>query len=122
LWTKGTGVLCPHPSGALAGGASADSGHRHGGGDCAGHTFTLTNAPFFSDNGEYLVTAAGYHLEENRYASGEGETIHRTDFTVIPSSVVPSGAEHGVAAHLRPADGESGGAEGESIWTDKYGR
>ena len=49
-----------------------------------GHTFTLTNAPFFSDNGEYLVTAAGYHFEENRYASGEGETVHRTDFTVIP--------------------------------------
>ncbi|MEG5736544.1 type VI secretion system tip protein TssI/VgrG, partial [Enterobacter bugandensis] len=53
-----------------------------------GHTFTLTNAPFFSDNGEYLVTAAGYHFEENRYASGEGETTHRTDFTVIPSAVV----------------------------------
>ncbi|OUK56893.1 type IV secretion protein Rhs [Enterobacter hormaechei] len=52
-----------------------------------GHIFTLTNAPFFSDNGEYLVTAAGYHFEENRYASGEGETIHRTDFTVIPASV-----------------------------------
>ena len=52
-----------------------------------GHTFTLTNAPFFSDNGDYLVTAAGYHLEENRYASGEGETIHRIDFTVIPASV-----------------------------------
>ncbi|MDX7024256.1 contractile injection system protein, VgrG/Pvc8 family, partial [Enterobacter cloacae] len=50
-----------------------------------GHTFTLTNAPFFSDNGDYLVTAAGYHLEENRYASGEGETIHRIDFTVIPA-------------------------------------
>ncbi|MGM8656179.1 contractile injection system protein, VgrG/Pvc8 family, partial [Enterobacter hormaechei subsp. xiangfangensis] len=52
-----------------------------------GHIFTLTNAPFFSDNGEYLVTAAGYHFEENRYASGEGETIHRTDFSVIPASV-----------------------------------
>ena len=38
-----------------------------------GHIFTLTNAPFFSDNGEYLVTAAGYHFEENRYASGEGK-------------------------------------------------
>ena len=71
---------------ALAGGASADSGHG-GGGIAPGHTFTLTNAPFFSDNGDYLVTAAGYHLEENRYASGEGETIHRIDFTVIPASV-----------------------------------
>ena len=27
-----------------------------------------------------------------------------------------------MAADLRPADGESGGAAGESIWTDKYGR
>lgn len=33
------------------------------------------------------MTAAGYHFEENRYASGEGETVHRTDFTVIPASV-----------------------------------
>ena len=36
-----------------------------------GYTFTLINAPFFSDNGEYLTTAADYTLSENRYASGE---------------------------------------------------
>lgn len=88
-----------------------------------GHTFTLTNAPFFSDNGEYLVTAAGYHLEENRYASGEGETIHRTDFTVIPASVVYRPAQ--TTAWPRtygPQTAKVVGPNGESIWTDKYGR
>lgn len=88
-----------------------------------GHTFTLTNAPFFSDNGEYLVTAAGYHFEENRYASGEGETIHRTDFTVIPSAVVYRPAQ--TTAWPRtygPQTAKVVGPSGESIWTDKYGR
>ncbi|MGL4842416.1 MAG: type VI secretion system Vgr family protein [Enterobacter asburiae] len=88
-----------------------------------GHTFTLTNAPFFSDNGEYLVTAAGYHFEENRYASGEGETIHRTDFTVIPSAVVYRPAQ--TTAWPRtygPQTAKVVGPKGESIWTDKYGR
>ncbi|AMJ70385.1 type IV secretion protein Rhs [Enterobacter cloacae] len=88
-----------------------------------GHTFTLTNAPFFSDNGEYLVTAAGYHFEENRYASGEGETIHRTDFTVIPSAVVYRPAQ--ATAWPRtygPQTAKVVGPKGESIWTDKYGR
>ena len=88
-----------------------------------GHTFTLTNAPFFSDNGEYLVTAAGYHLEENRYASGEGETIHRTDFTVIPSAVAYRPAQ--TTAWPRtygPQTAKVVGPNGESIWTDKYGR
>ncbi len=88
-----------------------------------GHIFTLTNAPFFSDNGEYLVTAAGYHFEENRYASGEGETIHRTDFTVIPSAVVYRPAQ--TTAWPRtygPQTAKVVGPNGESIWTDKYGR
>jgi len=88
-----------------------------------GHTFTLTNAPFFSDNGEYLVTAAGYHLEENRYASGEGETIHRTDFTVIPSAVVYRPAQSTAWPRTYgPQTAKVVGPNGESIWTDKYGR
>lgn len=88
-----------------------------------GHTFTLSNAPFFSDNGEYLTTAASYHFEENRYASGEGETIHRTDFTVIPSSVAYRPAQ--TTAWPRtygPQTAKVVGPQGESIWTDKYGR
>ncbi|MDA8477492.1 type VI secretion system tip protein VgrG [Citrobacter sp. Awk 4] len=88
-----------------------------------GHTFTLSNAPFFSDNGEYLTTAASYHFEENRYASGEGETLHRTDFTVIPSSVAYRPAQ--TTAWPRtygPQTAKVVGPQGESIWTDKYGR
>ncbi|WP_395277785.1 type VI secretion system tip protein VgrG [Enterobacter bugandensis] len=88
-----------------------------------GHTFTLTNAPFFSDNGEYLVTAAGYHFEENRYASGEGDTIHRTDFTVIPSAVVYRPAQSTAWPRTYgPQTAKVVGPKGESIWTDKYGR
>lgn len=88
-----------------------------------GHTFTLTNAPFFSDNGEYLVTAAGYHFEENRYASGEGETIHRTDFTVIPASVSYRPAQSTAWPRTYgPQTAKVVGPKGESIWTDKYGR
>ena len=88
-----------------------------------GHIFTLTNAPFFSDNGEYLVTAAGYHFEENRYASGEGETIHRTDFTVIPASVSYRPAQSTAWPRTYgPQTAKVVGPQGESIWTDKYGR
>ena len=88
-----------------------------------GHTFTLTNAPFFSDNGEYLVTAAGYHFEENRYASGEGETIHRTDFSVIPASVSYRPAQSTAWPRTYgPQTAKVVGPQGESIWTDKYGR
>ncbi|HBL8952446.1 TPA: type VI secretion system tip protein VgrG, partial [Enterobacter hormaechei] len=88
-----------------------------------GHIFILTNAPFFSDNGEYLVTAAGYHFEENRYASGEGETIHRTDFTVIPASVSYRPAQSTAWPRTYgPQTAKVVGPQGESIWTDKYGR
>ncbi|WP_313772766.1 type VI secretion system tip protein TssI/VgrG [Enterobacter huaxiensis] len=88
-----------------------------------GHTFTLTNAPFFSDNGEYLVTAVGYHFEENRYASGEGETIHRTDFSVIPASVSYRPAQSTAWPRTYgPQTAKVVGPQGESIWTDKYGR
>ena len=88
-----------------------------------GHTFTLTNAPFFSDNGDYLVTAADYHFEENRYASGEGETIHRTDFSVIPASVSYRPAQSTAWPRTcGPQTAKVVGPDGESIWTDKYGR
>jgi type VI secretion system secreted protein VgrG len=89
-----------------------------------GYTFALLNAPFFSDNGEYLTTAVHYQFEENRYASGDGgETIHRLDFMVIPSSVVFRPAQ--VTAWPRtygPQTAKVVGPKGESIWTDKYGR
>lgn len=89
-----------------------------------GYTFALLNAPFFSDNGEYLTTAVHYQFEENRYASGaDGFTIHRIDFSVIPTSVVfrPAQATPWPRT-FGPQTARVVGPEGESIWTDKYGR
>ncbi|HBS5778868.1 TPA: type VI secretion system tip protein VgrG [Klebsiella aerogenes] len=89
-----------------------------------GATFTLTNAPFFSDNGEYLTTAADYLFEENSYASGGNSDIsHQIYFRVIPSSVVYRPAQ--VTDWPRtygPQTAKVVGPEGESIWTDRYGR
>ncbi|HBR7310336.1 TPA: type VI secretion system Vgr family protein [Klebsiella aerogenes] len=89
-----------------------------------GATFTLTNAPFFSDNGEYLTTAADYYFEENSYASGGNSDIsHQIHFRVIPSSVVYRSAQ--VTDWPRtygPQTAKVVGPEGESIWTDRYGR
>ena len=89
-----------------------------------GATFTLTNAPFFSDNGEYLTTAADYLFEENSYASGGNSDIsHQIHFRVIPSSVVYRPAQ--VTDWPRtygPQTAKVVGPEGESIWTDRYGR
>ncbi|OXH76565.1 hypothetical protein CBI57_22555, partial [Pantoea agglomerans] len=51
-------------------------------------TFSIINAPHFSDNGEYLVTSATYDFAENAYASGDtGDSRHNIHFTVLPSSV-----------------------------------
>ncbi|EMH4164444.1 type VI secretion system tip protein VgrG [Pluralibacter gergoviae] len=89
-----------------------------------GHVFTLTNAPFFSDDGQYLTTEATYQFEENRYASGgDGETIHRTEFTVIPAAVAWRPAQ-GTAwpRTYGPQTARVVGPQGESIWTDRYGR
>ncbi|PWC10135.1 type VI secretion system Vgr family protein, partial [Brenneria corticis] len=89
-----------------------------------GCTFTLTNAPFFSDNGTYLTTQATYHFEENRYASGaDSQTVHRIDFAVIPAAVPfrPAPATPWPRTY-GPQTAKVVGPEGESIWTDKYGR
>ena len=89
-----------------------------------GHRFTLTHAPFFSDNGDYLTIAADYQFEENRYTSGEdNNTIHRTDFTVIPADVVFRPAQRTEWPRTYgPQTAKVVGPEGETIWTDKYGR
>ncbi len=89
-----------------------------------GNTFTLTNAPFFSDDGEYLTIEADYEYEENRYASGsDNNTIHSTRFIVIPSSIPfrPKAATHWPRTG-GPQTAKVVGPNGESIWTDKYGR
>ncbi|MGY5954922.1 type VI secretion system tip protein TssI/VgrG [Kosakonia sp. BK9b] len=89
-----------------------------------GSTFQLTNAAFFNDNGEYLVTSAYYNFEENRYASGaDSETIHRVDFSVIPSSVVYRPPQQTAWPRTYgPQTAKVVGPQGESIWTDRYGR
>ncbi|MEN5013029.1 type VI secretion system tip protein TssI/VgrG [Pantoea agglomerans] len=89
-----------------------------------GFTFSIINAPHFSDNGEYLVTSATYDFAENSYASGDtGDSRHNIHFTVLPSSVTyrtpPETAwpkTHG------PQTAKVVGPKGESIWTDRYGR
>ncbi|QHA87197.1 type VI secretion system Vgr family protein [Serratia rhizosphaerae] len=88
-----------------------------------GCTFTLLNPPFASDNGEYLVLSARYDLEENSYASGGEEAVHRIEMTVIPADTpyrspqrTPWPRTHG------PQTARVVGPQGESIWTDKYGR
>ncbi|MEN4662871.1 type VI secretion system Vgr family protein, partial [Pantoea agglomerans] len=89
-----------------------------------GFTFSIINAPHFSDNGEYLVTSAIYDFAENSYASGDtGDSRHNIHFTVLPSSVTyrtpPETAwpkTHG------PQTAKVVGPKGESIWTDRYGR
>ena len=89
-----------------------------------GNTFTLYNAPFFSDNAEYLTTEANYWLEENNYASGSGsQTMHRIDFTVIPSSVTYRPVQKSAWPRTYgPQTAKVVGPQGESIWTDRYGR
>ncbi|CAM4079533.1 type VI secretion system Vgr family protein [Serratia silvae] len=89
-----------------------------------GHTFTLANAPRAEDQREYLAVEAHYFLTESSYASGDQESgEHRTEFTVVPSSVnwrpsrtTPWPKTHG------PQTAEIVGPEGQPIWTDKYGR
>jgi len=89
-----------------------------------GNTFTLLNAPFFSDNGEYLTIKAVYDFEENSYASSNsGSTIHKVDIVVIPSDVTfrPQPMAEWPRTH-GPQTAKVVGPKGESIWTDKYGR
>lgn len=89
-----------------------------------GFVFTLRNAPFTGDNGDYLVTAAEYDFRENPYSSSDaGETMQRIDFSVIPASTpyrpevkTPWPRTYG------PQTANVVGPAGESIWTDRYGR
>ncbi|QGH61967.1 type VI secretion system Vgr family protein [Serratia proteamaculans] len=88
-----------------------------------GCTFALLNPPFASDGGEYLVLSARYDFEENSYASGGEEAVHRTDFVVIPASTSFRSAQHTPWPRTHgPQTARVVGPQGESIWTDKYGR
>ena len=89
-----------------------------------GCTFALLNAPHGEDNGTYLTLETTYKLQENRYVSGGGdETQHHIGFRVLPATVVyrkeattPWPKTHG------PQTARVVGPQGESIYTDRYGR
>lgn len=89
-----------------------------------GHTFTLGNPPFTGSSSEYLVVSAAYTLEENSYASGSTtDSVHQIQFVVIPADITFRAAQstdwprtHG------PQTARVVGPQGETIWTDKYGR
>ena len=88
-----------------------------------GCTFTLTNPPFASDADDYLIVSALYHFEENTYASGGGESNHTVFLTVIPSSTPFRSAQRTAWPRTHgPQTAKVVGPQGESIWTDKYGR
>jgi len=89
-----------------------------------GFTFSIINAPHFSDNGEYLVTSATYDFAENSYASGDtGDSRHNISFTVLPSSVTyRTPPETRWPKTHGPQTAKVVGPKGESIWTDRYGR
>lgn len=88
-----------------------------------GCSFTLVNPPFISDGGDYLILSARYALEENRYASGDDTPLHRIDFTVIPAETPYRSAQHTPWPRTHgPQTARVVGPQGESIWTDKYGR
>ncbi|MEB7585484.1 type VI secretion system tip protein VgrG [Serratia rubidaea] len=89
-----------------------------------GRAFNLYQAPFAGDNDEYLTTAAVYQLRENRYASGGNSDVqHSIDFTVIPKGVqfrAPPSARW--PRTYGPQTARVVCPEGQSIWTDQYGR
>jgi len=88
-----------------------------------GCTFTLSNPPFASDADDYLILSALYHFEENSYASGGGESNHTVWLTVIPSSTQFRSAQRTALPRTHgPQTAKVVGPQGESIWTDKYGR
>lgn len=100
------------------------SGEGSSQGIAPGYRFQLTQAPRTEDNQAYLVVSAHYFMQENSYASNDNDAgEQRTEFQVVPAGInwrpartTPWPKTHG------PQTAEVVGPEGESIWTDKYGR
>lgn len=92
-------------------------------GICPGCTFTLVNAPRAADNGEYLITATDYDFEENHYASGGEPARHQLIFSALPVDM-PFRPETKTPwpRTCGPQTAKVVGPEGESIWTDRFGR
>ncbi|KOC92733.1 type VI secretion system Vgr family protein [Winslowiella iniecta] len=89
-----------------------------------GYTFTLSQPPYPCDSGDYLVVKASYALQENTYASGgDNDNRHQINFVVIPADVTfRSPQRTGWPRTHGPQTARVVGPNGESIWTDKYGR
>ena len=89
-----------------------------------GYTFTLGNPPFAGSSNDYLVVSAAYTLEENSYASGSAsDTIHQIQFVVIPAATTFRSAQRTEWPRTHgPQTARVVGPQGESIWTDRYGR
>lgn len=92
-------------------------------GICPGSTFMLIKAPLAADNGEYLITGADYLFEENHYASGGELPRHEIRFTALPADV-PFRPEPKAnwPRTFGPQTAKVVGPDGESIWTDRFGR
>ena len=89
-----------------------------------GHIFQLENAPFPDGNSSYTIIRAVYQFEENPYSTSDSsESVHRTDFIVIPAST-PYRPEQKTPwpRTYGPQTARVVGPDGESIWTDRYGR
>jgi type VI secretion system secreted protein VgrG len=88
-----------------------------------GHVFALTNAARPGDNGSYMTLSADYDLQENRYVSGEEESHHSINFTVIPAKTQFRPAQQTPWPRTYgPQTARVVCPPVEEIWTDKYGR
>jgi len=88
-----------------------------------GYTFTLYNAQQASENREYLTIFASYSFRDNSYSSGGGDTVRQVDFMVIPSDITFRPQQCAPWPKTSgPQTARVVGPQGQSIWTDKYGR
>lgn len=88
-----------------------------------GYIFNLAAHPDARQNRSYQVISSQLTIKENAYTSGGEESTHSVGFTVIPASV-PFRPERKAQwpRTQGPQTARVVGPEGESIWTDKYGR
>lgn len=89
-----------------------------------GYTFVPGNLPYKGGSSGYLVVSAGYTLEENSYASGSAtDSVHHINFVVIPAGTTFRSAQRTEWPRTYgPQTARVVGPQGESIWTDRFGR
>ncbi|MGN2500524.1 type VI secretion system Vgr family protein [Serratia marcescens] len=91
-----------------------------------GHAFTLTRAARPEDNRTYIVSGAEYFFSEAGYYSQDDEAatpVHRTAFTAHPAALNWRPARQTAWPRTYgPQTAEVVGPQGQTIWTDEYGR